>query len=117
MIHWANVVQQSIHNAAAPRSAGSSEVLHTMVHLAVYDAVVAVEGGSEPFAAYIPATRTADVKAAVATAAYADGAGTGGPVAARVSRTGISALSRRRFPRAGPKRKASASAGSRPRRC
>jgi hypothetical protein len=42
-----------------------------MVHLAVYDAVVAIEGGSEPFAAYIPATPSANVNAAVATAAYA----------------------------------------------
>lgn len=70
VIHWANVVQQSIHNAAAPRSAGSSEVLHTMVHLAVYDAVVAIEGGSQPFASNIPYTPGADVKAAIATAAF-----------------------------------------------
>lgn len=70
VIHWANVVQQSIHNAAAPRSAGSSEVLHTMVHLAVYDAVVAIEGQSEPFAAYITRTPGADIRAAVATAAF-----------------------------------------------
>jgi hypothetical protein len=70
VIHWAGVVQQSIHNAAAPRSAGSSEVLHTMVHLAVYDAVVAVEGGSQPYALHIQAP-SADVNAAVATAAYA----------------------------------------------
>jgi hypothetical protein len=47
---WAAIVQQSIHNAGAPRSAGSSQVLHTMVHLAVYDAVVAIEGRYEPFA-------------------------------------------------------------------
>ena len=69
---WAAIVQQSIHNAAAPRSAGSSQVLHTMVHLAVYDAVVAIEGRYEPFigkAAKSPAS-DADVRAAVATAAY-----------------------------------------------
>jgi hypothetical protein len=70
VIHWAGVVQQSIHNAAAPRSAGSSEILHTMVHLAVYDAVVAIEGGSKPFAARIHAFPWADVNAAVATAAF-----------------------------------------------
>lgn len=70
VIHWANVVQQSIHNAGAPRSAGSSEVLHTMVHLAVYDAVIAIEGGAQPFASYIPYTPGADVKAAIATAAF-----------------------------------------------
>jgi PAP2 superfamily len=71
VIHWAGVVQQSIHNAAAPRSAGSSEVLHTMVHLAVYDAVVAIEGESQPFAMNVPRTPGADVNAAVAAAAYA----------------------------------------------
>jgi hypothetical protein len=41
-----------------------------MVHLAVYDAVVAIEGGSRPFAATIEARRGADIRAAVATAAY-----------------------------------------------
>ena len=71
VIHWAGVVQQSIHNAAAPRSAGTSEILHTMVHLAVYDAVVAIEGGSQPFALDVPSAPSADVNAAVATAAYA----------------------------------------------
>ena len=69
---WAAIVQQSIHNAGAPRSAGSSQVLHTMVHLAVYDAVVAIEGGFEPFAGKAPKELAinADVRAAVATAAY-----------------------------------------------
>jgi hypothetical protein len=91
VIHWANTVQQSIHNAAAPRSAGSSEVLHTMVHLAVYDAVVAIQGGSQPFAANIKPSPSADVNAAVATAAF---------ITAR-----------------GRSRKACASAGRRRRRC
>ena len=50
VIEWAGIVQQAIHGPAAPRSAGTSEILHTMVHLAVYDAVVAIEGGSRPFA-------------------------------------------------------------------
>ena len=69
---WAAIVQQSIHNAAAPRSAGTSEILQTMVHLAVYDAVVAIEGGYEPYAsAKQEALQSqADVKAAVATASY-----------------------------------------------
>jgi hypothetical protein len=67
---WAGIVQQAIHTAAAPRSAGTSEILHTMVHLAVYDAVVAIEGGYKPFAARITAPSGADVRAAVATAAY-----------------------------------------------
>lgn len=67
---WAGIVQQAIHTAAAPRSAGTSEILHTMVHLAVYDAVVAIDGGYRPFATRIAAPRGADVRAAVATAAY-----------------------------------------------
>ena len=70
VIEWAGIVQQAIHGPAAPRSAGTSEILHTMVHLAVYDAVVAIEGGSRPFAAKITAAPNADVRAAVATAAY-----------------------------------------------
>ena len=57
VIEWAGIVQQAIHGPAAPRSAGTSEILHTMVHLAVYDAVVAIEGGSRPFAAKITAPR------------------------------------------------------------
>jgi hypothetical protein len=69
---WAEIVQQSIHNAGAPRSAGSSQILQTMVHLAVYDAVVAIEGGYQPFSAHKKQRLQpdADVKAAVATAAY-----------------------------------------------
>ena len=69
---WADIVQQSIHNAGAPRSAGSSQILQTMVHLAVYDAVVAIEGGYAPFGAHKkqPPQPDADVRAAVATAAY-----------------------------------------------
>jgi PAP2 superfamily len=47
-------------------------VLHTMVHLAVYDAVVAIEGGYEPFGTHKKQRlqEDADVRAAVATAAY-----------------------------------------------
>ena len=67
---WALIVQQSIHNAGAPRSAGTSEILHTTVMLAVYDAVIAIEGGYEPYAARIQAPAGADARAAAATAAY-----------------------------------------------
>lgn len=70
VVEWAGIVQQAITGPAAPRSSGTSQILHTMVHLAVYDAVVAIEGGSRPFAAKITAKRGADVRAAVATAAY-----------------------------------------------
>jgi hypothetical protein len=41
-----------------------------MVVLAMYDAAVAIEGGYEPYAAAIQAPLGADVRAAVATAAY-----------------------------------------------
>jgi len=67
---WATLVQTSIHNAAAPRSAGTSQVLHTMVVLAMYDAVMAIEGGYEPYGPRIKAPLGADVRAAVAAAAY-----------------------------------------------
>jgi hypothetical protein len=67
---WAAIVQQSIHNAGAPRSAGSAQVLHAMIMLAMYDAAVSVEGGYEPFAARIRAPQGTDVRAAIATAAY-----------------------------------------------
>jgi hypothetical protein len=68
---WATIVQQAIHNPpAAPRSAGTSEILHAMVMLAVYDAAVAVEGGFQPYVAEIRRLPYADVRAAVATAAY-----------------------------------------------
>jgi hypothetical protein len=67
---WAAIAQQAIHNATAPRSAGSSEILHTTVMLAIYDAVVAIEGGYMPYTAAIEPAPWADVKAAVATAAW-----------------------------------------------
>lgn len=70
VIDWAAIVQPSIHNATAPRPASSSQVLHALVMLAIYDAVVAIEGGYEPYAAVIQAAPGADVRAAVATAAY-----------------------------------------------
>jgi hypothetical protein len=70
VVEWAGIVQQAIVSPAAPRSAGTSQILHTMVHLAVYDAVVAIEGGSKPYATRINAPKHADVRAAIATAAY-----------------------------------------------
>ena len=70
VVQWAGIVQQAIHGPAAPRSGGTSQILHTIVHLAVYDAVVAIEGGYRPYAARITAPRGTDVRAAVATAAY-----------------------------------------------
>lgn len=67
---WSMIVQHAIHNASAPRSAGTSEILHATVMLAMYDATVAVKGGYRPYASGIPATPGADLRAAVATAAY-----------------------------------------------
>lgn len=71
VVDWASIVQPAIHSASAPRSAGTSQILHTMAMLAVYDAVVAIEGGSEPYGAGVTAEPWADTAAAVATAAYA----------------------------------------------
>ena len=67
---WATIVAPSINNASAPRPPASSEILHTIIQLAVYDAVVAIEGGYAPYAAAIAAPAGADVRSAVATAAY-----------------------------------------------
>ncbi len=66
---WAALVQPAIHSAAAPRR-GHAQVLHTMAVLAMYNAVVAIEGGYEPSGAHIRPQPGADVRAAVATAAY-----------------------------------------------
>lgn len=52
------------------RPAGSAEVLLGMVHIAMYDAVVSIEGGFSPFATAAAVTYPASVDAAVATAAW-----------------------------------------------
>ena len=67
---WASIIQPSIHSANEPRPPGSAEVLHTIIHLAVYNAVVAIEGGYEPYKKPVQAPQGADLTAAVATAAY-----------------------------------------------
>lgn len=67
---WAGIVAPAINNAAAPRPPVSSEIVHTVIQLAVYDAVVAIEGEYAPYATEIAAPPGADVRAAVATAAY-----------------------------------------------
>jgi PAP2 superfamily len=66
---WAAIVQPAMFNADQ-RSAGTAQILHTMVMLAVYDATVAIEGGYEPYAAHVQAAPGASVRAAVAAAAY-----------------------------------------------
>ena len=70
VLQWNAIVQQAIHNASAPRSAGTSQILHATVMLAVYDAAVSVEGGYRPFTSAVSSHPGADVRAAVATAAY-----------------------------------------------
>jgi hypothetical protein len=67
---WSRTIQPAIHSPAEPRSQASSIVLHTLIQLAIYDAVMATEGGFEPFQTKLDAPDGADVRAAVATAAY-----------------------------------------------
>lgn len=67
---WSFIVQQAIHNASAPRSAGTSQVLHATVMLAMYDAMVSIRGGYRAYVDRVPAEADADLSAAVATAAY-----------------------------------------------
>src|SRR5215211_3721857 len=65
---WAAIVQPAL-NATATLPAAQI-VLRAMVQIAVYDSVVTIQGGYQPFAAAITAPAGADVRAAVATAAY-----------------------------------------------
>jgi hypothetical protein len=67
---WVSIVEAAVHNPSTPRGPASAILLHTVAHLAVYDAVVAIEGGYKPYGATIAASNEADVRAAVATAAY-----------------------------------------------
>jgi len=70
VVDWAAIIQPAVHSPGEPRTPGSSEIVHTTIHLAVYDAVVAVEGGYTPYATPVAAPDGADLAAAVATAAY-----------------------------------------------
>jgi hypothetical protein len=67
---WAGIVQPAINSADAPRPPASSEVLHATIQLAVYNAAIAIQGGYQFYGPPISAPRGADVRAAVATAAY-----------------------------------------------
>jgi hypothetical protein len=67
---WAEIVQPAIHSASAPRAVPNAVILHTIIQLAIYDAVVSVQGGFKPFAGSMSAQPGADVRAAVATAAW-----------------------------------------------
>ena len=70
VVDWATIVQPAIHNPLAPRPVPLAEILHTTIQLAVYDAVVGIHRVYRPYAGTIAAPRGADVRAAVATAAY-----------------------------------------------
>jgi hypothetical protein len=65
---WAAIVQPPLNTPA--KLPAIQNILRAMVHIAVYDAVVSIEGGYQPFAAAISAPAGSDVRAAVATAAY-----------------------------------------------
>jgi hypothetical protein len=65
---WATIVQPALNTPA--KLPAVQLVLRAMVQIAVYDSVVAIQGGYQPFAAAITAPPGADVRAAVATAAY-----------------------------------------------
>ena len=65
---WATIVQPALNTP--PQLPAVQMVLRAMVQIAVYDSVVAIEGGYRPFAAAITAPPGADIRAAVATAAY-----------------------------------------------
>jgi VCPO second helical-bundle domain len=70
---WAEIIQPAvikINDQGPLRSPTSSEVLNTIIQLAMYDAAMAMERGYKPYAASISAPAGADVRAAVATAAY-----------------------------------------------
>ena len=69
---WASIIQPAVlsNPAGGARSPGTAEILHATIQLAMYDAAMAIEGGYTPFAANISAPAGADVRAAVATAAY-----------------------------------------------
>jgi hypothetical protein len=65
---WAGIAQNTI---APTVVGGATQSAHgAMVPIAMYDAVVAIEGGYEPYTAPVIAPADADVTAAVATAAY-----------------------------------------------
>jgi len=73
VVHWSGIAEAAISAPTPPATAlrppASSTVLAAMVHAAMYDAVVAIEGGFEPFATTLTAAPGASVDAAVAQAA------------------------------------------------
>jgi hypothetical protein len=67
VMDWSQIAQNAI---VVGRTSTSSLVLEAIVQAAVYDAVVAIEGGSEPFVASPTVPRPASAAAAVAASAH-----------------------------------------------
>lgn len=65
---WAAIVQPAVNTP--PKAPVYQFVLRAMIQIAVYDAAVAIEGGYQPYAANLAASPGADLRAAVATAAW-----------------------------------------------
>ena len=69
---WAAIIQPAVlsNGAGGARSPGTAEILHTTIQLAMYNAAMAIEGGYAQYGANLSAPAGADVRSAVATAAY-----------------------------------------------
>src|SRR4051794_25430205 len=65
---WAEIVQSAVNTP--PKAPPYQFVQRALIQIAVYDAVVAIEGGYTPFAAKIEVLHRANVRAAAATAAW-----------------------------------------------
>jgi hypothetical protein len=57
-------------NVSAGRPPASAEYLAAIVHLAIWDAVVSIEGRYQPYICTVPVTEPASTDAAIAAAAY-----------------------------------------------
>src|SRR5215831_15931684 len=66
VLYWSQVAENTISVGRPP---ASSEVLNGLVHAAIYDATVSVEGKYEPFAVSIRQRGETSVYAAIAAAA------------------------------------------------
>lgn len=69
MLDWSQIAQDAIVGRAG-KFPGEAAVLMEIVHVAIYDAVVAIEGGSEPYAITPTVPVGASAEAAAATAAH-----------------------------------------------
>ncbi|HEX6673482.1 MAG TPA: vanadium-dependent haloperoxidase [Actinomycetes bacterium] len=69
VVDWSLVAQNSVV-VVAKKFPGEGAVLMGIVHAAIYDATVAVDGGYRPYAVRLDAPRHTSLAAAVATAAH-----------------------------------------------